>query len=70
MRGLIVNRDQLTYGREFDIKAIFYISMAIAARFTISKVDAIVRQSAGGDAESCSGGKGAEEGAAEKEKTE
>lgn len=46
MRKMIVNRDQLTYGREFDVKQILYLSIVLVFRFTLSQVDSIVKQAA------------------------
>jgi hypothetical protein len=43
---MIVNRDQLTYGREFDVKQILYLSIVLVFRFTLSQVDSIVKQAA------------------------
>lgn len=44
MRHFIYDRDQFTYGREFEIKMAFYMSFVVGCRFTFAKIDDMVRK--------------------------
>jgi hypothetical protein len=45
LREYWIDRDQLTYGREFETKMIFYVSFIVGLRFTLSKIDSLVKKS-------------------------
>ena len=40
-----IERDQLTYGREFETKMTFYVGFIVGLRFTLSKIDTLVKKS-------------------------
>jgi hypothetical protein len=44
LRRFVYDRDQLTYGREFEAKMAFYMSFVVACRFTFAKVDDLVKK--------------------------